>query len=607
MKRYFEKTLPSTFDSVLRILAPLPGCDSIELWTFDSCARRQSLQHKLSAMLGLSRSKVQVHSAYKSLVFFFLERIATSQIDRSCAITIYYPVVPAALVPNPRRFLLECYPLHRLLRYAEVQFAPRAVESLEQLYYQIEYTDIAGGLRLESCFIPHALKTDHCGEQVLANAGYVRAHKAAELLLNQPLQTEQEALFETALRAVTDIPLPDEEPYFDQLILVLEAPFYDQPLAVDNEVISTAEALHEDIYFSLLEYFQQKRATSSGSRSLKPGQIVPRVVSRDTTRLLVDLLPRDSYRVAVHGIEARELSTPPMSCSLESADKWLHPQQIEAVLAAIEARGGQRHTVHSRQGRSVAGVLVPADSQRHSASSVLISAGQHANETSAMVGALRVAQTLQQQGDFHFFVSPLENPDGYALYREFCTVYPFHMHHAARYTAHGCDLELEENHEQSIRYKARDLVNAGLHINMHGYPAHEWTRPFTGYIPKYFDMWTIPKGFFLIMHYVSAQQQPAEAVLQGAIQALQGLPDLLALNQKQLETYGCYVGNLPFEVRDHIPVLPREYPDGLFPLTLITEAPDETLHGREFQLLQQAQTTAVLGAVEAYRKFFADV
>ena len=52
-------------------------------------------------------------------------------------------------------------------------------------------------------------------------------------------------------------------------------------------------------------------------------------------------------------------------------------------------------------------------------------------------------------------------------------------------------------YEIGARNQALELSGAQLHLNLHGYPAHEWTRPFTGYLPRGFELWTIPKGFFL--------------------------------------------------------------------------------------------------------------
>ncbi len=130
---------------------------------------------------------------------------------------------------------------------------------------------------------------------------------------------------------------------------------------------------------------------------------------------------------------------------------------------------------------------------------MMISAGQHANETTGIVGALRAANRLAARKGAHFTISPQENPDGYEIHKRLCVLQPHHMHHASRYTALGDDLEYrsgESLFEKAIRVEAEALTNAKLHVNLHGYPSHEWTRPLSGYVPRSFAMWTLPKGFF---------------------------------------------------------------------------------------------------------------
>src|SRR3546814_15204122 len=90
------------------------------------------------------------------------------------------------------------------------------------------------------------------------------------------------------------------------------------------------------------------------------------------------------------------------------------------------------------------------------------------------------------------------------------------MHHAARYTALGDDLEYREHapwFERAARNHAFEISNAQLHLNLHGYPAHEWTRPCSGYLPRGFEMWSLPKGFFLIIRYRESWRATALALL----------------------------------------------------------------------------------------------
>ena len=273
---------------------------------------------------------------------------------------------------------------------------------------------------------------------------------------------------------------------------------------------------------------------------------------------------------------------------------------LPAARVALELNhvSGQRFEATSVQGRAVQGVY-----HHGSGPAVLISGAQHANETSGVVGALRAAQQLSQRPDAHFALIPLENPDGYALHQALCRQAPRHMHHAARYTALGDDLEYRDAapfHEQEARQQALELSGAHLHINLHGYPAHEWTRPLTGYIPRGFELWTVPKGFFLIVRHHTGWAAQARALTEHVCRALARNADLMAFNAAQRATYNAHAGDLPFEIIHGTACMISEVNrPGSAALTLITEFPDETIHGAPFILAHDCQTAAVLAEVDA--------
>ena len=89
------------------------------------------------------------------------------------------------------------------------------------------------------------------------------------------------------------------------------------------------------------------------------------------------------------------------------------------------------------------------------------------------------------------------------------------MNHAARFTAGGNDLEyMARSYENEPLYKGKELTDAGLHLNLHGYPSHEWNRPFNGYIPRGYAEWMLPKGFVLILRYHPDWKQKAQSILE---------------------------------------------------------------------------------------------
>ena len=188
--------------------------------------------------------------------------------------------------------------------------------------------------------------------------------------------------------------------------------------------MSTREALHEDLYFSVLELFKSFHGLSPEDRNLQIGQIVPDIRSgAGATRVRVSLRSGDRS-------PWEDVSQP-----LESAGRPLAPSQIEREVAAL---GGTRFDVVSRQGRTAVATHIPGKGP-----GLLVSGGQHANETSGVVGALRAAAVLQKIGT-GFALIPQENPDGYAMHGKLRRHNPRHMHHAARFTALGDDLAFRE-------------------------------------------------------------------------------------------------------------------------------------------------------------------
>lgn len=178
------------------------------------------------------------------------------------------------------------------------------------------------------------------------------------------------------------------------------------------------------------------------------------------------------------------------------------------------------------------------------------------------------------------------------------------MHHAARYSALGDDIGYRERApllERAARDQAIALSGAQLHVNLHGYPAHEWTRPLSGYIPRGFELWTIPKGFFLVLRHHPGWAEAGRQLLDGVTARLAAVPGLLDFNAHQIAWYRAHALADSFDTLHGIPVQVTECTHEATPLSLITEFPDETIYGAAFRFAHDVQTAAVLAAVDVYR------
>jgi hypothetical protein len=267
---------------------------------------------------------------------------------------------------------------------------------------------------------------------------------------------------------------------------------------------------------------------------------------------------------------------------------------ISQIGATMQALAGSQFTAKSVQGRSVYGLHRDGDLP-----GIVVTAGQHANETSGVVGLLRAAQGLLDEPRANIALVALENPDGYALHRRLCAINPRHMHHAARYTALGDDLGSRTTapfHETAARLDALERTRAVLHLSLHGYPAQEWTRPLSGYVPSGFADWTLPCGFFLIMRHHSGRRAEGMAFLAALTAELAKNADLVAMNRAQLALREAHAGHDGTLILNDVPCRVKEDSTGKAPFTLITEYPDETIIGGSFCQAHDVQRETVIHA-----------
>ena len=578
MTHIFSTTItPTTLQLVEQFGKPEYQGQLIEAWVFADKTHRLQAEE---ALLDLG-VKAKLRSAYKPLLHFFLEDIdvLSSQITR---IEVHYPLHEAA---SEKRFLLETYPISTLVGKANIDFIanPKSADC-----YEVILRSATGVQTQHKIFAPNHLHLDFIGQTHLSPTGWLKiTDSEGKLSTNERLVTDYESLFSAGMKAISQYAWTDIEPYFEELNIQVCLPWQAQQLAHKHEVISLSEALHEDFYFSLQEWFKTKAGYLPNDREGQPGQIVPEINHTTENIFSIKIETRPYQRQNSTGQQILEIADAPISM-----------EQVEVELAKIT---GDTFTANTITGRKVS-----ARYHKGTDFPVMISGGQHANETTGVVGTLRAAQILNQQKGSHFTISPLENPDGYALHQRLIKDNPHHMHHAARYTALGDDLEYRVKgalYEKEIRHKAREISQAQLHINLHGYPSHEWTRPLSGYVPRGFDMWTIPKGFFLILRHSADKKWTAYAEEFAHLVTLKliKISGVLAFNNEQVELYRKHAGETNFRIINSFPCLISHGKPEDIPMQLITEYPDETIYGEHFITGHDVQTATVLAAYEVHQ------
>lgn len=572
-----EKTFDRTLDAWIHAYkAPAWRGAAVEGWLFEGVEARREAEARL-AQAGVT---ARFRSAYKPLLHYFLEEVER---DGLTAVELGYPLHEHA---QAKRFTLEAYPLVALLQGVRVTMKPGASD----LHYDVALAYADGTRREARVFAPNQLGQAQDGTPELSPTGWLRVRDAGGTLQTDAAQTtEYQQAFRSIVDTVRNHPWGAHEPYFDRLEIRVDLPGMDFALPVDEEIVSTFEALHEDLYFTLLEHFQHHSGRPSGDRGLQPGQIIPDIRRHDgAARVLVTLEPF-APPVAVTPVAPAE--------PLAGLREPLAAAQIAGCMAAL---GGDSFQAISRQGRPVLGTYL-----RGPGPAVFISGAQHANETSGVVGALRAAQALKARGDAHFALIAAENPDGYALFNRLREQHPRHMLHASRYSALGDDIAYREHapfFEREGRHQAHAISGAQLHINLHGYPAHEWTRPLSGYLPRNFELWTIPKGFFLVLRHHPGWSERARRLIEGVTARLaRKVPGLVEFNARQLELFHAHALETGFDVLNGIPVQVTETDREALPMALISEFPDETVYGDRFVFAHTVQMETVLAATDIHR------
>ncbi|MFC4456227.1 M14 family zinc carboxypeptidase [Deinococcus sonorensis] len=586
-------------------LRAMPGPLRVQAWVSESPDLRGLLSGSLQAQLR-DRGQpgtVRVRSAYKPGYFWLSEEVRPLwrrlQADR---LSVQYPL---ASPEQPSRFLQELYPLAALLEQEGVtaDFQPGDAASRYTAALFRAGQEVWRG----ECFVPLHNRPSPDGRRLPSPTGWLRVMAAGELVYDRPLPTDGELCWDWYCEVVMPelLVLADRRPglpVFRNLSATLHVSEPDLPLEVLDERVSMTEALSEELYFGTLDALKRHRGVAHQDRSLQPGRIVPVVCSApgQDSRVQVVLDPWEEgtgpdEEAAGRRAWGRDQGSAP-------AGQPDRPWSPEALWAQARAEAGRldlewRVLGHSVNGRPVPGVLRPG-----SAGGVLVTGGQHANETTGPVAALRFISALAAT-QRPFAVLPLLNPDGAALHRALIQLNPEHMHHAARYTSLGDDLESRQRLAEP-RFETRALVQAAqasgarLQLNLHGYPAHEWTRPYSGYAPYGFESWALPVGFLTIVWYWPGLEQEARDLAGTIARRLGQEPDVVAHAQRACRASAAHVSPPHYQLIGGLPFILMERPGMLCPLQVITEAPDETIYGQHFAMFVRAHLAVCEAAVQ---------
>ena len=270
----------------------------IDIRVSESPEVRESLNRevkKLVLELGADPATLKVHilAAHKQ-AYCWIDEILKPRMPHADRIRIQYrEIVPNSTpaVESPHRWMHELYPIDEVLsRDLEIpldRVTFQKTDSVHSATYAVSAEDASGQPILEESFEPRfAMRAMFDSfpyyASVRVNTGWLHAVVDGNVVANERVETDPErfwnvyqaktlpGIHDYLLQLYEGKPLPECAPHFSKLEVELWLSEPDYRIGIGEERISTLEALHEDIYFETLLFFEILGLHN-------PGRIIPRV------------------------------------------------------------------------------------------------------------------------------------------------------------------------------------------------------------------------------------------------------------------------------------------------------------------------------------------
>jgi hypothetical protein len=263
---------------------------------------RQARLELLAAGADESATTVTVLSAYKQGYSWLYDVVRPALVGKPVdQITIKFAEVgpPGGWKQQgmfaPSRWLLEIYPIDEILSQElkidlkKIHFEMTPIGSP---LYEVIASAANGSELVRQRFEPKVVERAFFDrfpdyEHVRVTTGWIRATVAGRTVADDRIETDPErfwdhfqsktlpALYDHVMALGNGKPRAEDAPFFGELTvdLTLSEPEYRLP--VDEEQISSMEALHEEIYFNTIHFFDVMGRFTRGAGLAYPGRIIP--------------------------------------------------------------------------------------------------------------------------------------------------------------------------------------------------------------------------------------------------------------------------------------------------------------------------------------------
>jgi len=286
---------------------------AISLGVSESPQVREALRTRIEEKLhraGIQDFEVEVLSAYKQGFFWLVERILPRLRRNPVAgLTIRFAeekddfFEPKRFYTEPLRWLQELYPVDEILASGlglpleKVNFE---MKSEPQPVYEVIALDSQGSTLLEESFSPRTREIPYLGllpewGTVKVATGWLEIKQGGQIVLAELLRSDLEKfwdyyqqevlapIYSHILKKTGNEPATSKQPYFKRLLVEMWSSEPDYRLGLDEEIISSLEAMHDEIYFDTLDFLrgitevevEDQELPEDTSRLSAPGNIFP--------------------------------------------------------------------------------------------------------------------------------------------------------------------------------------------------------------------------------------------------------------------------------------------------------------------------------------------
>jgi hypothetical protein len=283
-----------------------PGATvDLEARLSESPEYRKTIADEARAQLvkaGAANPNVRILSAYKQGYLWLTERVIP-ELKGKGARAVHIKV--AEYKPDlskkqkfyqvPSRWLHELYPvddiLQRELGITKEQFSIELVDSQKEIY-SLEATDGNGRVVHAAAFSPKFVEREYLDKfpgwaKVDVTTGWISASVNGQSAVDTRIKTDPERfwdqyqakvlprIYDHVMKVTENRPLPDKQPFHRDLDVEVWMSEPDFRIGIDEEIVSSLESLHEDLYFVTLDFFDALGRTTTRRRLAAPGKIFP--------------------------------------------------------------------------------------------------------------------------------------------------------------------------------------------------------------------------------------------------------------------------------------------------------------------------------------------